>query len=59
MGKQWTSAHGHRDDNMGVTAGRVDYSRGCRHKDDSEECEHRDDDVEATTGAGTMVGAQA
>jgi hypothetical protein len=35
VGKQWTSAHGHRDDNMGVTAGRVDYGRGCGHKDDS------------------------
>ncbi|CAD6211311.1 unnamed protein product [Miscanthus lutarioriparius] len=59
MGKQWTSVHGHRDDNMVVTAGRVDYGRGCGHKDDIEGREHRDDDVEATTSAGMMVGVQA
>jgi hypothetical protein len=45
--------------NMGLTAGRVDYERGCEHKDDSERRGHRDDDVEATTGAGTTVGARA
>jgi len=28
MGKQWASVCGHRDDNVGVTAGRVDYGRG-------------------------------
>jgi len=28
MGKQWASVCGHRDDNVGVTAGCVDYGRG-------------------------------